>query len=1009
MLKNKIIVKKIRNILILLMAIIIMLGAYHNIRNSRAENVIELTSMAIDNYGYLSDEEFKLEARELEDDLYEVELPESVNGKKINQIVEVTLDDMNEATTEDEIVEITDNKIYLSKEQIEQEKLNIEVEYDVVILETNEQGEYNKILLAGKTEEERAALEITEQTEMLYNKILKYEDAGNKKIVEVNGYMPIDAELQIEEVSSTKIKEIFGTAKIDVAYDIKVIHQVKSEIPEDEIKQSDEKTEIIETMEINPEDYGEIYEVSIKDINIKEKSQVFHVKENNEYEEVYIKENTKGNISFEARTFSIYGVSSDDELVVTVSATASATSVEYKNLTKDGYDVYIYGVTYTGNSAGVFFPTWTSANGQDDIIWAQGENLGNGTWHYRVNASDHNNEEGTYITHIYMTFSDADSIILGSVTPYVDRTAPNGGTLTASEYNTDSSTVTIYLNQPSDNHGIARVLINGWYGQKESDSLNFTYGAVSYDSTNDRYYATFNFNDIVNGQTGATNNGQGKYYFDAHVYDECENHVLIDRIKVVYGLDNTLMSTPNETSATSGFLGNTSLQRQDIEKVIFTDDTSNAIPIGVESQMIRSYDGYNNTGSGHASSTTSWYDFTGNQNGVITGGTFGNSYLQLDGVDDWVNLGKVNLTNQVTVDVVIELNSIAHDMTTVIGNTQGGGVALTVTYGYPGFWVYIANKGYVYAKSDKTIVAGKKVRLTGVYDGTRVSIFVDGVLQNEVQTTGNIQAPTGNTVMALGAEAYTDGGVNTGYVNMKVYGVKVHTKALTTTERGSNGLIRSYDGWGNTNHGAHEDSLYTWNDFTYNCHATVNGGVWGGNWLTLYGSTDNWVNLGKTDFTSQVTLDIIIAPLSIQSGEVAVMTNTQVGGAGLYLADGKPRFYVYIKELGTYISITSSTALTSNTITRITGIYDGKKAYLYVNGSLVAQTAQTGTIGATQENTVMAIGCEPKGSTPEGSYTYMNVYSAKVYNKALEMNSPAKIRTGIMRSMQGYYLSLIHI
>ena len=66
MLKNKIIVRKIRNIVILLMVLLITIGAYKNIDNSRAEDVIELTTIAIDNYGYLENEEFNLEAKKID-------------------------------------------------------------------------------------------------------------------------------------------------------------------------------------------------------------------------------------------------------------------------------------------------------------------------------------------------------------------------------------------------------------------------------------------------------------------------------------------------------------------------------------------------------------------------------------------------------------------------------------------------------------------------------------------------------------------------------------------------------------------------------------------------------------------------------------------------------------------------------------------------------------------------------------------------------------------------------
>ena len=88
----------------------------------------------------------------------------------------------------------------------------------------------------------------------------------------------------------------------------------------------------------------------------------------------------------------------------------TATSCEVKNITATGYDVYVYGVTDSTGVDRVLFPTWTQNNGQDDIQanwWettndtAKGKNLGNGTWHYRVNVTDHKNEYGTYTTHVY--------------------------------------------------------------------------------------------------------------------------------------------------------------------------------------------------------------------------------------------------------------------------------------------------------------------------------------------------------------------------------------------------------------------------------------------------------------------------------------------------------------------------------------------------------------------------------------------------------------------------------
>jgi len=480
MLKNKIIVRKIRNIVILLMAIIIMFGAYKNIDRSRAENVIEIGAIALDNYGYLADEHFVLEAKQTEDDLYEIELPDTINGKKINRIVKISLIDFQEVTeeenltiepvveetpteeptpvpvveeapteeptpepvveeapteeptsepvveetpteeptpapvveettkqepatepekamateeidvektiiteetlVEDEIV-IEGNKIYLTEEQIDNQEINIEVEYDIAIAKQNEQGVYEKVLLTEKSQEERKQLELEgqikieqltpttgtiQQNQILYSKILRYEDKENNKIIELKGYLPIDAELKVEQVTTEKLEEIFEEkhSKIDVAYDIKMLVKVVTQVPADEADPTAQPEEIVETIEINPEEFGEKCEVSIKDAKIATESQVYHVKEDNTYEEVQVTENTEGDISFEAETFSIYAIS-DDELIPDEGIALGAPGVSFDGgqTWYSGGDNPSYGVTVWVVPAGSIVATFRGGEG----------------------------------------------------------------------------------------------------------------------------------------------------------------------------------------------------------------------------------------------------------------------------------------------------------------------------------------------------------------------------------------------------------------------------------------------------------------------------------------------------------------------------------------------------------------------------------------------------------------------------------------------------------------------
>jgi len=404
MLKNKIVVRKIRNIVILLMAIIVMIGTYRNIGRSRAENVIEIDVMAIDSFGYLENEEFTMEAKQVKGDLYEIELPESTNDKVINRIVKVTLEDFvntttdgeveegnveaegdeanttvdaneatnaskttdkaaevpaenntaetpatetpateapaatedpateeqqqDEASIEENVLEIVDNKVQVTQEQLENYQVNMEVVYEIALLDKDEEGNRIKILYSQKTDEERAEIEITEEMQTLYSKILRYEDEENSKLVEVKGFLPVEAQLQVEPVTEEQLKTVFGEAKIDVAYDIKIVIKNITQAPVDEANPEAEPEEIVEIIETKPEDFGETCEVTIKDTNIEKDSQVYHVKEDNTYEEVIVKDSTQENIKFDAQHFSIYAVSSDSSL-----NTTSSTEPDYSTST----------------------------------------------------------------------------------------------------------------------------------------------------------------------------------------------------------------------------------------------------------------------------------------------------------------------------------------------------------------------------------------------------------------------------------------------------------------------------------------------------------------------------------------------------------------------------------------------------------------------------------------------------------------------------------------------------
>ena len=102
-------------------------------------------------------------------------------------------------------------------------------------------------------------------------------------------------------------------------------------------------------------------------------------------------------------------------------------NVQITNLSSDGYKVTCT-VTDNVGVAKVCFPTWTEANGQDDLAgdWgtsAIGTYEGGNTYSYWVKVSDHNNEGGRYITHVY-AFDTAGNYSYQEVTADVVRNVP---------------------------------------------------------------------------------------------------------------------------------------------------------------------------------------------------------------------------------------------------------------------------------------------------------------------------------------------------------------------------------------------------------------------------------------------------------------------------------------------------------------------------------------------------------------------------------------------------------
>lgn len=96
--------------------------------------------------------------------------------------------------------------------------------------------------------------------------------------------------------------------------------------------------------------------------------------------------------------------------------------IEVFNISHTGYAVKVSNLSNDTGIKGVLFPTWSrktnyspsagKAIDQDDIIWYDGVEWG-GNWYCTVNVSDHNNEHGEFLTHVYVSDNNGQLVAVG--------------------------------------------------------------------------------------------------------------------------------------------------------------------------------------------------------------------------------------------------------------------------------------------------------------------------------------------------------------------------------------------------------------------------------------------------------------------------------------------------------------------------------------------------------------------------------------------------------------------
>ena len=98
-------------------------------------------------------------------------------------------------------------------------------------------------------------------------------------------------------------------------------------------------------------------------------------------------------------------------------------TIQNNNPKTGTFDVVVSNVSSPYGVREVKLPTWSSVNGQDDIIWYTAAKRSDGTYKITVKASDHKNSTGEYNIHLYYIQNNGKLVGVADTTVQVSKTS----------------------------------------------------------------------------------------------------------------------------------------------------------------------------------------------------------------------------------------------------------------------------------------------------------------------------------------------------------------------------------------------------------------------------------------------------------------------------------------------------------------------------------------------------------------------------------------------------------
>ena len=197
---------------------------------------------------------------------------------------------------------------------------------------------------------------------------------------------------------------------------------------------------------------------------------------------------------------------------------AGTLTIENNNSTTGTFDAVIRDVVSPNGPKEVLLPTWSDAEGQDDIIWYKAIRQADGTYKASIRSQDHKNSTGLYHIHLYYRQNDDSLVGVGNTsTKVVIKKAEVKPTVSIHHVNEKAGVYTVSVKHGESEKKLKQVRVAAWSQEHQENLFWYTTPAtdlrtdVTVNAANHRSksgdYTTHVYLEYTDGTTEGYNKG----------------------------------------------------------------------------------------------------------------------------------------------------------------------------------------------------------------------------------------------------------------------------------------------------------------------------------------------------------------------------------------------------------------------------------------------------------------------------------------------------------------------